>query len=131
MLDGVRGFYNQKKNDEPNFGAGQSAVHYHGRGYGEELVQGVDSVMDFRLMLGRNGSNFEENLWKFLGFKQVLLANSVLPANLIAVSALTSYKLERQLKPGDEVITLVLTFACTFAPIVQNGFIPVFVDVET
>ena len=63
MLDGVRGFYNQKKNDEPNFGAGQSAVHYHGRGYGEELVQGVDSVMDFRLMLGRNGSKFEENFW--------------------------------------------------------------------
>ena len=82
-------------------------------------------------MLGRHGSKFEENLWKFLGFKQVLLANSVLPANLIAVSALTSYKLERRLKPGDEVITRVLIFACTLSPIVQNGFIPVFVDVET
>jgi len=66
VLDGVRGFYNQKKNEEPKFGAGQSAVHYAGRVYDEEeLVQGVDSVVDFWFMLGRHGSKFEENLWNF------------------------------------------------------------------
>ena len=68
---------------------------------------------------------------EFFGVKQVLMANSVLPANLIATSALTSCKLERPLKPGYEVITPALTFACTLSPIIQNSFITVFVDVET
>ncbi len=83
------------------------------------------------LTSGRYGDEFEKEFSGFLGVKYSSLVNSGSSANLVAVTALTSYKLgEKRLKPGDEVITVAAGFPTTVAPIVQNGLIPVFVDVE-
>jgi CDP-6-deoxy-D-xylo-4-hexulose-3-dehydrase len=74
---------------------------------------------------------FEKQFAKLVGSKYAMLCNSGSSANLLAISALTSPLLgERRLKPGDEVITTALNFPTTVNPIIQNGLVPVFVDVE-
>jgi CDP-6-deoxy-D-xylo-4-hexulose-3-dehydrase len=74
---------------------------------------------------------FEKKFAKLVGAKYAMLCNSGSSANLLAISALTSPLLgERRLKPGDEVITTALNFPTTVNPIIQNGLVPVFVDVE-
>jgi len=74
---------------------------------------------------------FEKRFAKLVGSKYAMLCNSGSSANLLAISALTSPLLgERRLKPGDEVITTALNFPTTVNPIIQNGLVPVFVDVE-
>ncbi len=96
-----------------------------------ELVNLVDSSLDFWLTAGRYCDEFEKRFAEFMNIKHCLLVNSGSSANLIAFSALTSPKLgDRQLKKGDEVITVAAGFPTTVNPIVQNGLIPVFVDVE-
>jgi len=83
------------------------------------------------LTAGRYARAFEEKLAKFLGVKFCLLTNSGSSANLLAISALTSPLLKnRQLKPGDEVITTACGFPTTLNPIIQNNLVPVFVDVK-
>ncbi|NUV00583.1 lipopolysaccharide biosynthesis protein RfbH, partial [Marinitoga sp. 1154] len=74
---------------------------------------------------------FEYEFAKFFGVKSVTLVNSGSSANLLALSALTSKKLgEKRIKPGDEVITVAAGFPTTVNPIIQNGAIPVFIDVD-
>jgi len=115
-----------------DFQAGSSVVPYAGRVYDEEEVAaGVSSMLDFWLTLGPEGAAMEKELAQFLGVRNCLLVNSGSSANLIAFSALTSHKLkERRILPGDEVITAAAGFPTTVAPIVQNGAVPVFVDVD-
>lgn len=110
----------------------KSFLNYSGKIYDHnEMVSLADASLDFWLTTGRYSEQFEENLAKFLGVKYALLTNSGSSANLLALSALTSPKLgDRRLKKGDEVITVAAGFPTTVAPIVQNGLIPVFVDVE-
>ena len=80
---------------------------------------------------GLYSKEFEKRLAEFVGAKFCLLCNSGSSANLLAVTALTQKELgERRLKPGDEVITTALSFPTTVNPIVQNGLVPVFVDVD-
>jgi len=80
---------------------------------------------------GEFSKEFERKLCDFVGAKYCVLCNSGSSANLLAVSALTAVELgERRLKRGDEVITTALNFPTTVNPIIQNGLIPVFVDVE-
>ncbi len=114
------------------FQQGRDTVRYAGRVYdAAELVNLVDSSLDFWLTAGRYSDEFEAGLGRFLGIENVLLVNSGSSANLLALSALTSPKLgERALKPGDEVITVATGFPTTVAPVVQNRAVPVFVDVE-
>ncbi len=114
----------------PKFVPGQTTVPYAGRVFNEEEVAAaVSATLDFWLTLGKEGEAFEEGLAKFLGVKKSVLCNSGSSANLLAVSALSSPKLgNRRLKPGDEVITVAAGFPTTVAPIVQNGFVPVFID---
>lgn len=96
-----------------------------------EMVNLVDSSLDFWLTAGRFARQFEKKLAKFLGIKHCLLTNSGSSANLLAISALTSPLLNhKQLKPGDEVITTACCFPTTVNPIIQNNLIPVFVDVK-
>ncbi|MFO0320747.1 MAG: lipopolysaccharide biosynthesis protein RfbH, partial [Neisseriaceae bacterium] len=91
----------------------------------------TDAVLDGWLTTGRFNTLFEEKLGKFLGLKHVLTTNSGSSANLLAFTALTSHKLgERAIKPGDEVISVAAGFPTTVNPIIQNGAIPVFVDVD-
>ncbi len=117
---------------QEQFIPGRSKVSYAGRVYDEkELISLVDSALDFWLTAGRFARQFEKEFAEFLGVKHCLLTNSGSSANLLAISALTSPTLgEKQLKPGDEVITVAAGFPTTVNPIIQNNLIPVFIDVN-
>ena len=127
----VREYY-QLAHKKEEFIPGKSNIPYAGRVYDEnELINLVDSALEFWLTAGRFANQFEKEFAEFLGVKHCLLTNSGSSANLLAVSALTSSTLgEKQLKPGDEVITLAAGFPTTVNPIIQNSLIPVFVDVN-
>lgn len=97
----------------------------------EELCNMIDASLDMWLTTGRFNDEFERKFAEKLGTKYALTTNSGSSANLLAISALTSSKLaDRQLKQGDEVITVSAGFPTTINPIIQNGLAPVFVDVE-
>ena len=114
------------------FVPGESKVNYAGRVFDEkELCNLVDSSLEFWLTYGRYSREFEKKLSEYLGVRFALLVNSGSSANLLAFSALTSPLLKaRQVKRGDEVITVAAGFPTTIAPIIQYGAVPVFVDVE-
>jgi len=121
----------QQKNKDP-FIPGKTYINYSGRVYDEqELIGLVDTSLDFWLTAGKCANTFEQKLAQFIDTKYALLTNSGSSANLLAVSALTSPKLkDKQLKPGDEVITTPCGFPTTLNPIIQNRLIPLFVDVK-
>ncbi len=121
-----------KPNKEQEFQEGQTYINYAGRVFDEKEMQNlVDSALDFWLTFGEYSRQFEKKLAKFLGSRWAFLVNSGSSANLLAFFALTSPLLkERQIKRGDEVITVAAGFPTTIAPIIQYGAIPVFVDVE-
>jgi CDP-6-deoxy-D-xylo-4-hexulose-3-dehydrase len=97
----------------------------------EDLLMGIDSVLDGWLTTGRFGKKFEYEFAKYFGSKFSILVNSGSSANLCAFYALTSPKLgDRQIKPGDEVITVAAGFPTTVNPMLQYGAIPVFIDVD-
>lgn len=119
-------FHNQKK----DFMAGDR-IPYASRVYdGDEMTNLVDSALDFWLTAGRYVDEFEKSFAAYLGVKFCSVVNSGSSANLVAFSALTSPLLgERQIKRGDEVITVAAGFPTTVSPIIQYGAVPVFVDV--
>jgi len=97
----------------------------------EELVNLVDASLDFWLTAGRYANAFERDFAQFMDVEYCLLVNSGSSANLVAFTTLTSPLLgEKRLKKGDEVITVAAGFPTTVNPIIQNGLIPVFVDIE-
>ena len=97
----------------------------------EEMVNLIDSSLDFWLTAGRYATKFEREFSKYLGVQHCSLVNSGSSANLIAFMTLTSPKLgERRVKKGDEVITVAAGFPTTVNPIIQYGAVPVFVDVD-
>jgi CDP-6-deoxy-D-xylo-4-hexulose-3-dehydrase len=115
----------------PPFVPGKTRVHYAGRVFGpEEMVNLVDSSLDFWLTMGPYGELFETRMRNYFGARDFALVNSGSSANLTAVMALMSHQLDEPLKPGDEVITPAVTFPTTVAPLVHGGLIPVFVDCE-
>lgn len=96
-----------------------------------ELTSMTDAVLDGWFTTGRFNEEFEQALAKRLGVAHVLTTNSGSSSNLLAFSALTSPLLgERAIRPGDEVITVAAGFPTTVNPILQNGAVPVFVDVH-
>jgi CDP-6-deoxy-D-xylo-4-hexulose-3-dehydrase len=113
------------------FRPGQTPIPYAGRVFdASELQHAVEASLDFWLTTGRFAEEFEREFAKFVGVRHAMLVNSGSSANLVALSALTSPKLgERQLKPGDEVITVAAGFPTTVNPILQNQLVPVFIDV--
>jgi CDP-4-dehydro-6-deoxyglucose reductase, E1 len=97
----------------------------------EEVTNLVESSLDFWLTSGRFSKEFETRFASFMDSRFCLLVNSGSSANLVAFSTLTSPQLgDRRLQPGDEVITVAAGFPTTVAPIIQNGCVPVFIDVE-
>lgn len=118
-------FHNQKK----DFVEGQR-ISYASRVYdSKEMVNLVDSSLEFWLTSGRYSDEFEAQLGKYLGVKYCALVNSGSSANLVAFMALTSPLLkERQVRPGDEIITVAAGFPTTITPAIQYGAVPVFVD---
>jgi len=131
ILDLVAEYYESAFPPRP-FIPGESPVPVSGRVFdAAELQTLVDSSLDFWLTTGRFAAQFEREFAAFFGLRSAILVNSGSSANLVALSALTSPKLgARGLKPGDEVITVAAGFPTTVNPIIQNGLVPVFVDVE-
>ncbi len=113
------------------FVPGSSKVPVSGKVFdAAEMRALVDSALDFWLTTGRFADRFEREFARWCGVRECLLVNSGSSANLLALSALTSPKLgSRRLVPGDEVITVAAGFPTTVNPILQNGLVPVFVDV--
>lgn len=97
----------------------------------DDIENLIDSSLDMWLTAGRYHDKLEREFAKFMEHKFCLLVNSGSSANLLALSALTSHELgDRKLNAGDEVITVAAGFPTTVNPIIQNGLVPVFVDVE-
>lgn len=130
ILDLVREYHDAAFAPQ-EFLPGETQVHFAGRVFDHrELVNLVDSSLDFWLTTGRWAEQFEHSFARLHGLRHALLVNSGSSANLVALSCLTSTKLgPRRLKPGDEVITVASSFPTTVNPIIQNGLVPVFVDV--
>lgn len=131
ILQLTREYYNEVHKTSKVFEPGKSFVNYGGRYFNdEEMVNLVDSSLDFWLTAGPWAHKFETRLAKWLGVKHCALTNSGSSANLLAFYALTSPKLgDRRIKKGDEVITVACGFPTTVTPIIQYGAIPVFVDI--
>ena len=111
---------------------GKTHVPVSGKLIGKEEIQfAVDACLDGWFTTGRFAEQFEKEFAKYMNQRFCLLTNSGSSANLLALSALTSPQLsERRLKPGDEVMTVAASFPTTVNPIMQNGLVPVFVDVN-
>ena len=111
---------------------GKTPVRYAGRVFDEHELQNlVDASLDFWLTSGRFSEEFESMFAEYTNTEYAFLVNSGSSANLVAFTALTSPLLgERRLKPGDEVISVAAGFPTTVNPILQNGMVPVFVDVD-
>ena len=119
-------------NDASKFIPGVTLIPTSGKIYdSNELINGVEAVLDGWWTEGRFAKSFADGLKNYLGVNFVSLVNSGSSANLAAFMSLTSPALgERRIKPGDEVITVAAGFPTTINPIVQSGAIPVFVDVD-
>ena len=124
--------YHAAKFPARKFVPGESVVPVSGKVIAaEDVCSVVDSALDEWFTTGRFAREFERRLAKFVGVRSASLVNSGSSANLLALSALTSPKLgARQLKPGDEVLTVAAGFPTTVNPIFQNRLVPVFVDVS-
>tara|TARA_B100001105_G_C22382018_1_gene440101 strand:+ start:471 stop:1793 length:1323 start_codon:yes stop_codon:yes gene_type:complete len=131
ILKLVREYYSAAFGSSP-FIPGETPIPYAGRVFDDdELACLVEAGLDFWLTSGRFADRFEHDFARFCGIRYAMLVNSGSSANLAALSCLTSPKLgERQLRPGDEVITLATGFPTTVNPIIQNQLVPVFVDVD-
>ena len=131
ILEKVKEYYEVAHKDK-EFVAGETKIPFAGRVYdSEELVYLVDSSLDFWLTAGKYAQEFETDFAEYMEQRYSIIVNSGSSANLVAFSALTSEKLkDKRLKKGDEVITVAAGFPTTVNPIIQNGMIPVFVDVE-
>ncbi|MGL6115402.1 MAG: lipopolysaccharide biosynthesis protein RfbH, partial [Cetobacterium sp.] len=132
ILEKTKELYKLKFSEKKEFVPGETYVNYGGRFFDEEeMVNLIDSALDFWLTTGPWAKKFEKGLAEYQGVKYCSLVNSGSSANLLAFMALTSPSLgERKVRRGDEVITVAAGFPTTVTPIIQYGAIPVFVDVK-
>ena len=116
-----------KKTEQKKTFAPGDRISYASRVYDEkEMCSLVDAALDFWLTTGRFSDEFETEFAKWIGVKYANLVNSGSSANLLAFMALTAPELgERQIKKGDEVITVACGFPTTVTPILQYGAVPV------
>ncbi|MBW1678839.1 MAG: lipopolysaccharide biosynthesis protein RfbH, partial [Deltaproteobacteria bacterium] len=124
--------FHKIRTTEKTFVPGKTPIRYAGRVFDEKEIQAaVEASLDFWLTEGRFAEEFQCELAEKIGVEFALLVNSGSSANLLALTALTSPLLgEKRLKPGDEVITVAAGFPTTLNPIILNGLVPVFVDVD-
>jgi CDP-6-deoxy-D-xylo-4-hexulose-3-dehydrase len=121
-----------QRHPERKFIPGESVIPVTGKVFGpEELSAAVQASLDFWLTSGPYTAQFESRFARTVGMRHAFMVNSGSSANLLALTSLTSPKLgERALKAGDEVLTVAAGFPTTVTPILQNGLIPVYVDVD-
>lgn len=131
ILELTKEYYKETHGQKKEFKPGETFVNYGGRYFNDaEMINLVDSSLDFWLTAGPWAQKFEKEFAKWLGVRYCSLTNSGSSANLLAFSALTSPQLgDRQIKRGDEVITVACGFPTTVTPCIQYGAVPVFVDV--
>jgi CDP-6-deoxy-D-xylo-4-hexulose-3-dehydrase len=122
----------ESRHPHHKFTPGETNIPVTGKVFGtEELMAAVNSSLDFWLTAGPQSEKFESRFAKLVGMRNAFLVNSGSSANLLALSSLTSpLHGERSLKPGDEVLTVAAGFPTTVTPILQNGMIPVYVDID-
>jgi CDP-6-deoxy-D-xylo-4-hexulose-3-dehydrase len=121
------------RRSEETFTPSKDMVRYAGAVYDHDEIEGmVNAILDGWFGVSKYTRQFEAELAKLLGVKKAAMTNSGSSANLLAISSLFSGQLSEDvnLKPGDEVITPASTFPTTFNPILQNGLVPVLVDVD-
>ena len=121
-----------QKHATEKFIPGKSAVPVTGKVFGvSEISAAMRASLDFWLTSGPETETFERDLAKLVGMRHAFMVNSGSSANLLALTALTSPALgERKLIPGDEVVTVAAGFPTTVTPILQNGLVPVYVDID-
>ena len=121
--------FNLKKE---KFSPGKTLIPASGRVIDSfEVKNLISASLDGWLTTGRFNKSFQDSLAKYLGVKSLITVNSGSSANLIAFSSLTSnLHKDKAIKPGDEVITVAAGFPTTVNPIIQNGAVPVFVDIK-
>ncbi len=126
----VAEYYHAFKENKKPFEPGDR-ISYASRVFDEKEMQSLtDAMLDFWLTTGRFSDRFEKEFAKWIGVKYAHLVNSGSSANLLAFAVLTAPELgERQIRPGDEVITVACGFPTTVTPILQYGAVPVFADV--
>ncbi len=126
----VADYYKEFKKNNKDFEPGDR-ISYASRVFDEkEMCSLTDAMLDFWLTTGRFSDSFENQFAEWIGVRYAHLVNSGSSANLLAFTVLTAPELgERQIKKGDEVITVACAFPTTVTPIIQYGAIPVFVDV--
>ena len=117
---------------EKPFVPGETSIPVTGKVFGvPEINNAIKASLDFWLTSGPYSEQFEGRFAKTVGMRHAFMVNSGSSANLLSLSALTSPKLgSRALRPGDEVITVAAGFPTTVTPILQNGMVPVYVDVD-
>lgn len=130
IKDLVTKYYHEFKEKKDAFQEGDR-ITYAARVYDEkEMCALTDAMLDFWLTTGRFAEQFEKQFAEWMGVKYAHLVNSGSSANLIAFMVLTAPELgKRQIKRGDEVITVACGFPTTVTPVIQYGAVPVFVDV--
>lgn len=129
----VKEFYlKEHKVKNESFKPGEDVITFAAKIYDEEeMINLVDSSLDFWLTTGRYAEEFDQRFADFMSTKYCQLTTSGSSANLLALTTFTSHTLgKKRLIPGDEVITVAAGFPTTVNPIIQNGLVPVFVDVE-
>lgn len=126
----VAEYYHDFKVQKKQFQPGDR-ISYASRVFDEKEMQALtDATLDFWLTTGRFSDRFEKDFASWIGVKYASLVNSGSSANLIAFMALTAPELgDRQIRPGDEVITVACSFPTTITPALNYGAVPVFVDV--
>ncbi|WP_455354480.1 lipopolysaccharide biosynthesis protein RfbH [Streptomyces sp. SYSU K217416] len=131
VLDATRDYHRESRDDRP-FVPGTTEIWPAGAVLEEEdRLALVEAALEMRIAAGPSSRRFESRFARRLGRRKAHLTNSGSSANLLAMTAFTSHLLQdRRLKPGDEVITVAAGFPTTVNPILQNGLVPVFVDVE-
>ena len=123
-------YYHDFKEKKDKFKPGDR-ISYASRVFDEKEMQSLtEAMLDFWLTTGRFSDEFEKKFAEWIGVRYVHLVNSGSSANLIAFNVLTAPELgDRQIKRGDEVITVACGFPTTITPIIQYGAVPVFLDV--
>ena len=122
----------ENKHKQKKFIAGETPIPVTGKVFGsEEIEAAVNASLDFWLTSGPYTQKFESEFNKKVGMRGAYMVNSGSSANLLAMTTLTSQKMgDRRVLPGDEVVTVAAGFPTTVSPIIQNGMIPVYVDID-
>ncbi len=130
LLDSIREI--ARKNTTKIIIPGENYIPVTGKVLDEDdILLGVDSMLDAWLTAGRYSEEFERKLARYMDSRFAFLVNSGSSANLLAFYALTSPKLgDRAIKPGDEIITVAAGFPTTINPMLQFGCVPVFLDID-